>query len=65
MDKIKLHIKQLLYDHEQSGFCTNWTKAQDEQDPERAIMLAYDCGQYEILKQLLDDIDKLQAHKEF
>ena len=64
MEKIKLHIETLLKEHEQSQYCTDWTKAQAEEDPERAIMFAYDCGQYEILKQLLDDIDKLQAHKE-
>ena len=64
MDKIKLHIETLLKEHEQAQYCTDWTQAQDEQDPEKSIMLAYDCGQYELLKQLLDDIDKLQAHKD-
>lgn len=64
MDKIKLHIETLLKEHEQNGYCTQWTQAQDEQDPERAIMLAYDCGQYALLNQLLDDIDALQAHKD-
>jgi hypothetical protein len=64
MDKIKLHIEKLLQDHEQAQYCTKWTQAQAEKEPKRAIRLAYDVGQYELLKQLLDDIDTLQAHKE-
>ena len=63
MEKIKLHIETLLKEYEQ-GYCSKWTQVQEESDPKRAIKLAYECGQHELLRQLLDDIDALQAHKE-
>lgn len=64
MEKIKLHIETLLKEHEQGQYCSKWTQAQAESDPKRAIKLAYECGQHELLRQLLDDIDALQAHRE-
>lgn len=64
MEKIKLHIETLLKEYEQGQYCTKWTQAQTEDDPKKAIKLAYECGQHELLRQLLDDIDALQAHKE-
>jgi hypothetical protein len=64
MEKIKFHIETLLKDYEQGQYCTKWTQVQAEDDPKRAIRLAHECGQYELLRQLLDDIDSLQTHKE-
>lgn len=62
-DKIIKHIETLIKEHEQAQYCTDWNKVLTEDDAERAIMLAHDCGQYAILKQLLDDIDTLKGMK--
>lgn len=61
MDKIKLHIETLLKEHEASGYCTNYDWAMNElgKDVQNAFDYAYDCGRYETLTNLLNDIKNI------
>ena len=56
-------LENLIKEHEESNFCTNWDEAQDELDAERAAFLGYDCGRYETLTKLLDEL-KLILYRE-
>ena len=60
-DKILNLINDLIKEHEETGYCTNYDMAQNElnRDVQHAFDLAYDCGRYETLVNLLSDIEKL------
>lgn len=60
-DKIINFIEELIKEHEETGYCTNYDMAQNElnKDADNAFDLAYDCGRYETLVNLLSDIEKL------
>ena len=52
-------IENLIKEHEESGYCTDYEDAENELDPQTSLMLAYDCGHYETLTNLLNDIKNI------
>lgn len=60
-DKIINLIKELIKEHEETGYCTNYDMAQNElnRDVQNAFDLAYDCGRYETLISLSNDIKNI------
>lgn len=59
-NKIIKHIKTLIKEHKENQYCTDWNKALEEEDSERAVMLAYDCGRIATLNEILDAIELMQ-----
>lgn len=55
------YIKELIIEHEESGFCTNYDWAMNElgKDIQNAFDYAYDCGRYDTLKETLYFIENL------
>ena len=60
-DKIINFIEELIKEHEETGYCTNYDMAQNElnRDVQNAFDLSYDCGRYETLINLLNDIKQI------
>lgn len=60
--KIIEHIKSLMKEHEEAGYCTNYDIAQDElnKSVDNAFDYSYDCGRYEAFYQLLTDIKNME-----
>lgn len=53
-------IKLLIHEHEETGYCTDYEDAENELDPQTSLMLAYDCGRYETLVNLLNDLERME-----
>lgn len=53
-NKLIKHIETLIKEHEEQGFCTDWNKAFEEEDPEQALHYAYDCGRITTLNEILN-----------
>lgn len=60
--KIIQHIKSLIKEHEEAGYCTNYDMAQNElnKSVDNAFDYSYDCGRYEAFYQLLTDIKNME-----
>ena len=58
MENIIELIENLIKEHEDTGYCTNYDMAQNElnRDVQHAFDLAYDCGRYETLVGLLSTL---------
>lgn len=54
------HIKELIKEHEESGFCCNYTRAMDElgKDVQNAFDYAYDAGRYDTLLEIKSVIER-------
>lgn len=61
-EKIINLIEEKIKEHEEQGNCTNYDMAQDElnKDVSNAFDYAYDCGRYEVLNELLNDIKEMK-----
>ena len=57
-------IEQLIKEHEESGYCTDYDKATEIQaemaDGESGFNAAYDVGRYETLVNLLNDLKRME-----
>ena len=52
-------IENLIKEHYESGYCIDWEAVEATTDAETAMYWAYDCGRYETLTNLLNDIKKI------
>lgn len=59
-NKLIKHIETLIKEHEENQYCMDWNEVLDEEDAERAVMLAYDCGRIATLNEILDAIELLE-----
>lgn len=61
MNKAIELIKQLINEHEMSGYCTNQREAEEfiERDPVVAFDKFYDLGRYETLVNLLNELERI------
>ena len=59
MQRVIELIETLIKEHEEDNYCTDYREVEQELDSEKAIFLAYDCGRYETLTNLLNDLKKL------
>ena len=60
MNKALELINQLIKEHEQDGCCTDYEQAENELDPQTSIMYAYDCGRYETLCNLYNELKRME-----
>lgn len=58
--KIIEHIKSLMKEHEEAGYCTDWEEVENECDVERSGFIGYDCGKYETLIHILNAIKNME-----
>lgn len=59
-DKIINLIEELIKEHIESEYCTDYEDALNELDPQTSVMYAYDAGRYEALTNLLDQIKTVE-----
>lgn len=61
-EEFKKIIKEKIKEHKEQGNCTNYDMAQDtlNKDVSLAFDYAYDCGRYEVLNELLNDIKEMK-----
>lgn len=59
-EEIIKHLEHLIDEHKKADYCTEWEEVQNELDADRAGFIGYDCGRYETLVKLLDDIKKME-----
>ena len=52
------YIKELIIEHEESGFHYNWEQVDLCTDAETALYAAYDVGRFDTLNEILSYIQK-------
>ena len=59
--KLIQQLHNLISEHEISNYCTDYEDAENELDPQTSLMLTYDCGRYETLKEVLQIVLAMEA----
>ena len=60
MNKALELIQQLIKEHEEANYCTDYEQAQGTEDPEQSFVFAYDVGRYETLCNLYNELKRME-----